>query len=863
MTDDRAMIPAPLRSDEDRALAALRALQVLDSPPEPEFDALVRTAALVCGVPVSAISLIDAQRQWFKAQVGLKGLDEAPRETAFCAHAVLGETVFEVPDARLDPRFADSPLVLASPHVRFYAGAPLRLSGGEHVGALCVIDREPRQLDDQQREVLQQLALAASQMLEGRRALRIERHAMAEASRAAALLQHSADAILSIDTQGLIRRANAAAERLFGAAPLQLRGRSHDSLVPESFRAREQNNRQALAAGEALSHESERLRLDGQRLLVSVTLVAEHDLDGGEIGVTEFIRDITAREEAAQALALSAERFRSLSDCVPVGVFQVDRGGQSGYTNEQWRQIYQIAPAQVSHETWLSRIHPEDRERVRQASQRSQGGKEPFDETYRVVWPGGEVRHVRSRAQELQSLRGEPLGFVGMVEDITERRVFEAQLVQARDQARAAAQEALENARLLRNITDAVPGLVAYWRRDLSCRFASRSFEEWYGRSREDMLRLSVPDVLGPEAYERTRPYLEGVLAGQVQTFERSIRRPDGRLGQMLVHYVPDTDARGEVRGIFAVASDVSSLKTAQRELQLAASVFSATVDAVMVTDAQGLILSVNPAFTAITGFEPADVMGRSADVLGRDDRALEAQAREALRTQGHWQGELWRRRKSGEAFLQWLDLSVIPGDPLTGAEERQLHVFSDGTEQRRRDERLQHLAFHDALTGLANRSLLMERLGRLLGQTHRERRELALMYMDLDGFKAVNDSVGHAQGDALLRQVAARMSTLVRDTDTLARLGGDEFVLLLDQAAGPQELELVAGRLIEAVSQPMVLAGQSVVVGVSVGIARFPQHGRTVEGLMRAADLAMYAAKAAGRNCWQFAPDETPLAAS
>ncbi|MGM9516143.1 PAS domain S-box protein [Roseateles sp. DB2] len=857
------MMPAPLRADEDRALAALRALQVLDSPPEPEFDALVRTASLVCGVPVSLISLVDERRQWFKAQVGLPGTSEAPREMAFCAHAVLGDAVFEVPDARLDSRFAENPLVLASPHIRFYAGAPLKLSGGEQVGTLCVIDREPRQLDARQREILQQLALAASQMLEGRRALRIERHALAEAARAAALLQHSADAILSIDGQGIIRRANAAAERLFGAAPLQLLGRPHAALVPESLRAREHNNRQALDAGEALSHESERLRLDGQRLLVSVTLVAETRLAGEESGVTEFIRDITAREEAAQALALSAERFRSLSDCVPVGVFQVDRGGQSGYTNEQWRQIYQIAPSQVSHETWLSRVHPEDRERVRLASQRSQGGKVPFDETYRVVWPGGEVRHVRSRAQELQSLRGDPLGFVGMVEDITERRAFEAQLVQTRDQARAAAQEALENARLLRNIADAVPGLVAYWRRDLSCRFASRSFEDWYGRSREDMLQLSMPEVLGAEAFERSKPYIEGVLAGQTQTFERSIRRPDGRLGHTLVHYVPDTDARGEVRGIFAVGSDVSTLKTAQRELQLAASVFSATVDAVMVTDAQGLILSVNPAFTAITGFESADVLGRSADVLGRDDPVLESQAREAVRAQGHWQGELWRRRKSGEAFLQWLDLSLIPDEASSGAEERLLHVFSDGTERRRRDERLQHLAFHDALTGLANRSLLTERLSRLLGQTHRERRELALMYMDLDGFKAVNDSVGHAQGDALLRQVAARMSTLVRDTDTLARLGGDEFVLLLDQAAGPQELEQVAGRLIESVSQPLVLAGQSVVVGVSVGIARFPQHGRTVESLMRAADLAMYAAKAAGRNRWQFASEETPLEAS
>lgn len=851
------MIAAPPREDEERALAALRALQVLDSAPEPAFDALARAAAQVCGAPVSTLTLIDEHRQWFKAQVGFAGTIESPRASSFCAHTVLGDALFEVPDALLDPRFADNPLVLEEPRIRFYAGAPLRLAGGERVGTLCVIDHEPRQLREDQRAVLAQLAVAASQLLEGRRALRIEQQALAEATRAAALLQHSADAILSIDRDGFIRRANAAAERLFGAAPLQLLGRPHESLVPVALRARELNNRQALGPAEALSHESERLRLDGQRILVSVTLVAETGTASEDVGVTEFIRDITAREEAAQALAIAAERFRSLSDCVPVGVFHVDRGGMSGYTNEQWRQIYQIPPGQVSHDSWLARVHPEDRERIRGASQLSRGGSVPFDEEYRVVWPGGEIRQVRSRAHELHSLRGEHLGFVGMVEDITERRAFERQLVEARDQARSAAQEALENARLLRNIADAVPGLVAYWRRDLTCRFASRSFLDWFGRSREEMLQAHMSQVLGETLFERTRTYIDGVLGGQVQAFERSLRRPDGRQGHLLVHYIPDTDARGEVRGIFAVANDVTNLKSAQRELMLAASFFDATVDAIMVTDAQGVILSINPAFTAITGFEIPEVAGRTADLLGRDDPALEAQARQALREQGHWQGELWRRRKNGEAFLQWLDVSRIPEEDGSG--ERHLHVFSDGTERRRRDERLHHLAFHDALTGLANRSLLMERLSRLLRQTHRERRELALMYMDLDGFKAVNDSVGHAQGDALLRQVAARMTPLVRDTDTLARLGGDEFVLLLDQAAGVLELELVASRLIEAVSRPLVLAGQSVVVGVSVGIARFPQHGRTVESLMRAADLAMYAAKAAGRNRWQFANLEAP----
>src|SRR6218665_2982623 len=150
---------------------ALRSLEVMDAGPEAEFDALARAAALVCEVPVSLITLLDTERQWFKANIGLPGVTQTPRDAAFCAHAVLQDDLFEVPDAKADPRFAANPLVLGTPNIRFYAGAPVRLSGGEAVGTLCVIDRTPRSLDARQRAVLAQLAIAASRALEARRAV--------------------------------------------------------------------------------------------------------------------------------------------------------------------------------------------------------------------------------------------------------------------------------------------------------------------------------------------------------------------------------------------------------------------------------------------------------------------------------------------------------------------------------------------------------------------------------------------------------------------------------------------------------------------------------------------------------------------
>ncbi|MBS2026197.1 MAG: PAS domain-containing protein, partial [Deltaproteobacteria bacterium] len=196
------MIVAQPRPDETETIAALRALNVLDTKPEVAFDALVRAASLVCGAPISLISLVDVNRQWFKANVGLPGVTETSRDSSFCAHAVLGETLFEVPDASRDPRFADNPLVLGDPHIRFYAGIPLRLHDGRKVGSLCVIDRQPRQLSAQQREVLKALGEAAAHALEGRRAM--------EATAAAAMEIAQSEALLAEERQRLAAVIDAA-----------------------------------------------------------------------------------------------------------------------------------------------------------------------------------------------------------------------------------------------------------------------------------------------------------------------------------------------------------------------------------------------------------------------------------------------------------------------------------------------------------------------------------------------------------------------------------------------------------------------------------------------------------------------------
>lgn len=234
------MQKAPNRGDEDDSLAALRALDVLDTAPEAEFDALVQVASAVCGVPISLISLIEADRQWFKANVGLPGVQQTPRDVAFCAHAVLGHDLFEVPDATQDVRFADNPLVQGQPDIRFYAGAPIVLGSGHRVGTLCVIDRAPRVLNDMQRHVLRQLSIAAARLLEGRLTSRRNRELARALAQREADLRNVLDAVPSMlaywNSDLTCRFANQAYETWFGVKPEDLLGRHiQDLLGPELY----------------------------------------------------------------------------------------------------------------------------------------------------------------------------------------------------------------------------------------------------------------------------------------------------------------------------------------------------------------------------------------------------------------------------------------------------------------------------------------------------------------------------------------------------------------------------------------------------------------------------------------------------
>ncbi|MCM5678827.1 EAL domain-containing protein [Schlegelella sp. S2-27] len=299
-----------------------------------------------------------------------------------------------------------------------------------------------------------------------------------------------------------------------------------------------------------------------------------------------------------------------------------------------------------------------------------------------------------------------------------------------------------------------------------------------------------------------------------------------------------------------------------EKELRLAASVFHNTLDGVMIIDPDRRMVSVNQAFAALTGYSLEECLGQPEAVLRSDRQSIEfyQEIWAAVEQAGRWQGELWNKRRDGEDFLAWMNLVKVSDSD--GRVERYVGVFHDITEMRSKEERIRHLAFHDTLTGLPNRTLLQDRLEHAITAAQRTGEPLGLMFIDLDRFKSINDSLGHEAGDALLKEVAQRLANSLRKSDTVARLGGDEFVVLLPRVGMPHNYGLVAQKLIEALSKPIILDGNAMQVSASIGIACFPDDGIDTMALMKNADAAMYAAKVGGRGTYRFfQPAMTSLA--
>ncbi|XKG48373.1 EAL domain-containing protein [Halomonas sp.] len=309
--------------------------------------------------------------------------------------------------------------------------------------------------------------------------------------------------------------------------------------------------------------------------------------------------------------------------------------------------------------------------------------------------------------------------------------------------------------------------------------------------------------------------------------------------------------------GVLAVVRDVTQSRAAAAQLRIAAMAFETHLG-MTITDAKANILKVNSAFTRITGYTEEEVLGRNPNLLssGRQDEAFYQHLWACVHEKGSWQGEIWNRRKNGEVYPEWLTISAVHNE--AGDLTHFVATFNDLTERKAAEAEIHQLAFYDPLTGLPNRRLMLDRLEGALKDSYRSGQFGALLYIDLDNFQQINDTLGHHAGDQLLQQIGKRLCEVLRVHDTLARLGGDEFAVLLhdlgrDQLRVGVVTERIANKLLEALRSPFILAGNSVTTTGSIGVTIYRDHGTTLEEILQQADMALFQAKQSGRNSQCF----------
>ncbi|HEX2530262.1 MAG TPA: EAL domain-containing protein [Burkholderiaceae bacterium] len=359
-----------------------------------------------------------------------------------------------------------------------------------------------------------------------------------------------------------------------------------------------------------------------------------------------------------------------------------------------------------------------------------------------------------------------------------------------------------------------------------------------------------------PGDAERIDRMLDEAFKGGHDSAETEVRllHKDGHYVPILARCFIQRDAAGRVKCVSGTNVDITERKKNEERLRQAAIVFETTRESVIVTDGERRIVMVNPAFTEISGYTEHEIIGQPASILNPTQRPEEAYAGiwETARASGYWQGEIWSRRKNGEIYPELLSMTAVRDD--AGGIKNYVAVLTDISRLKASETKLAFLAHHDPLTRLPNRLLVMSRLEHAIDMAARENARLALLMLDLDRFKDVNDSFGHGTGDELLQQVATRLATYVRDVDTVSRLGGDEFAIVLETIEQPEDAARIANEIILGLSAPWPLSnGVEVRIGVSIGISIFPDHGVTTNELMQQADAALYQAKTEGRGCFRY----------
>lgn len=583
-------------------------------------------------------------------------------------------------------------------------------------------------------------------------------------------------------------------------------------------------------------------RCDGTTLHAQLQYIHQIDKDGNPV-IRIFLLDTILQKQTETALYAPNTRDDYLFLFSPVIVYTCDAFSphSAKFISTNLTRIlgYSVEEFLSMPNFWADRLHPKDRDRVLTSfSHLFFSGKQLQE--YRFQHQDGSWKWIRDELYVIPGINSNSIELIGYINDITESREKEVALSESRN--------------LLKTIIDTVPARI-FWKdkesRYLGC---NPNFAKDAGLE-------SPQDVIGKVDYDLSwtkeqadlnRNDDQQVIDSGISKlyYEEPLNNSNGETIWLQTSKVPLRNINHEVIGVLGIYQDITEQKQSNDSMRLASAIYQFSNEAIMVTDENNLIMAVNPAFTRITGYELNDVKGKNPSILqsGRHKKAFYQKMWQKLLKEDHWQGEVWDLDKNGNIQAKWLNISII----RLSNERIYCYVaqFSDITEKKKQDELSLARANYDDLTNLPNRNLFKYQLNKEIKKSHRNGSLLSLLFLDLDHFKDINDTLGHAIGDKLLKEVSLRIRQCVRETDTVARLGGDEFAVILPEV-NRLRIEIIAQHIISILNKPFILDQNKVehYISTSIGIVLYPEDGVDLESLMKHADQAMYKAKLEGRS--------------
>ncbi len=535
-----------------------------------------------------------------------------------------------------------------------------------------------------------------------------------------------------------------------------------------------------------------------------------------------------------KALRESEARLAKAQSMAHLGHCEWDISANTRQLSEETCRILGFPTDTISNKKFIDSIHPDDRRAVQKAALETINEDKPYEIEFRIIRPDGSIRYLHALAELICDLKNKPIRFIETVQDITERKQAE----------KALANTLAELEVILDNSLVGIAFLGEGWR------FVrvNRKLEEIFGYTEEE-LKGRTTKIL----YSSCDKHIESqsfsiIEKGVTYENEHQMCRKDGTLFwcRFLLKAIDPNDLS---KGYVWNMEDVTEQRRVEENLRLAATVFETTNEGIFVTNADNQIIMVNPAFSTITGYMLDDVVGKNPKILssGHRDALFYEKMWKTLIETGMWRGELWNRRKNGELYIVWMSIAALRD--ASHQIMRYVAVFSDITKRKEAEELIWRQANYDTLTELPNRTLFADRLAQAMRTAKRQQKRIAVIFIDLDRFKWVNDHLGHEAGDQVLKETARRLTACVRESDTVARLGGDEFTMVLLQIENVADVKTIAKRILQKLSKPFLLDKQEVSIGGSIGISFYPEDGLEADSLLKKADVAMYQAKEGGRN--------------